>query len=106
METNQPSGERLQKVLAQAGLGSRREIEKWIAAGRLSVNGKPVALGTRVTGKDRIALDGKPVHLATKPVRTQVIALNKPEGVICTVSDPGGRQVHRLTIKYNVIPYP
>ncbi len=91
METKQSSGERLQKVLAQAGYGSRREIEKWIAAGRLSVNGRPVALGTRVSGKDRISLDGKPVRLRNKAVRTRVIALNKPEGVICTANDPGGR---------------
>lgn len=91
MVTDQPSGERLQKVLAQAGYGSRREIEKWIAAGRLSVNGKSVELGTRVSGTDRIVLDGKPVRLADKTARTQVIALNKPEGVICTASDPGGR---------------
>ena len=91
MEPNESSGERLQKVLAQAGYGSRREIEKWIAAGRLSVNGRPVALGTRVSVKDRIALDGKPVRLRTKAARTQVIALNKPEGVICTANDPGGR---------------
>lgn len=91
METHEPSGERLQKVLAQAGYGSRREIEKWIAAGRLSVNGRPAELGARVVDKDRIALDGKPVRLSRKIARTQVIALNKPEGVICTASDPGGR---------------
>ena len=91
MEAKQPSGERLQKVLAQAGYGSRREIEKWIASGRVSVNGHSVELGTRVVDSDRIALDGKPVRRLKKSVRTQVIALNKPEGVICTANDPGGR---------------
>ena len=91
METKQPRGERLQKVLAQAGYGSRREIEKWIAAGRVSVNGHSVELGIRVVDSDRIALDGKPVRLTTQSVRTQVIALNKPEGVICTANDPAGR---------------
>ena len=91
MASDQPSGERLQKVLAQAGYGSRREIEKWIAAGRLAVNGQVVGLGTRVSPKDRIVLDGKPVRLSKQRARTQVIALNKPEGVICTASDPGGR---------------
>lgn len=85
-------GERLQKVLAQAGYGSRREIERWIAAGRLSVNGQPVALGVRVSAKDNIALDGKALRLAPKIGRTRVLALNKPEGVICTSSDPQRRR--------------
>ncbi len=91
MEAKHPGGTRLQKVLAQAGYGSRREIEKWIAAGRVSVNGRSVELGTRVVEGDRIAVDGKPVRISNKGVRTQVIALNKPEGVICTANDPEGR---------------
>lgn len=91
MPPDRADGERLQKVLAQAGYGSRREIEQWIAAGRLSVNGKPVDLGVRVSGKDRVVLDGKPLRLPTKPTRPRVIALHKPEGVICTASDPRGR---------------
>ncbi len=85
------TGERVQKVLAQAGYGSRREIERWIAAGRVSVNGATVSLGDRVSARDRIMLDGKPVRLAAKSPRVRVIALHKPEGIICTASDPGGR---------------
>ena len=53
--------EKLQKVLAGAGLGSRREMEQWIAAGRISVNGEPAKVGARVSATDRIVLDGRPV---------------------------------------------
>jgi 23S rRNA pseudouridine2605 synthase len=55
-------GERLQKFLAEVGLGSRREIEAWIRAGRLSVNGRIAELGVRVTPRDEIRLDGRPVR--------------------------------------------
>lgn len=91
MKAKRIGGERLQKVLAQAGYGSRREIEKWIAAGRVSVNGHPVKLGALVVNSDRVALDGKAVRLPKRSVRTRVIALNKPVGVICTANDPEGR---------------
>jgi 23S rRNA pseudouridine2605 synthase len=82
-------GERLQKVLAQAGLGSRRAGEELIAAGRVSVNGEVAVLGRRVDpGTDRIAVDGVPV--AVRPGLVYY-ALNKPAGVISTASDPQGR---------------
>jgi 23S rRNA pseudouridine2605 synthase len=54
--------ERLQKVLARAGLASRREAEEWIRAGRLTVNGQPASLGVRVSSDDEIRLDGRPVR--------------------------------------------
>jgi 23S rRNA pseudouridine2605 synthase len=54
--------ERLQKVLARAGLASRREVEEWIRAGRLTVNGAPAALGTRATPADELRLDGRLIH--------------------------------------------
>jgi 23S rRNA pseudouridine2605 synthase len=54
--------ERLQKVLSRAGIASRREVETWIRAGRLSVNGQPATLGARVRPGDQIRLDGRPVH--------------------------------------------
>ena len=55
--------ERIQKVLARAGLGSRRAIEGWISAGRVQVNGQTATLGDRVGPDDRLLLDGKPVKL-------------------------------------------
>jgi 23S rRNA pseudouridine2605 synthase len=82
---------RLQKWLAEAGLCSRREGERWIEAGRVKVNGKVViALGTKVSKVDKIVVDGKP--LAPKRAeRPMVLALNKPTGRICTRKDPEGR---------------
>jgi len=55
--------ERLQKVLAAAGVASRREVESWIRAGRVSVNDRPATLGERVSPDDRIAVDGRRVRL-------------------------------------------
>ncbi|HLY53528.1 MAG TPA: S4 domain-containing protein, partial [Steroidobacteraceae bacterium] len=54
--------ERLQKMLARIGIGSRREAEDWIRAGRLTVNGRPATLGVRVGSQDKVQLDGRPVH--------------------------------------------
>ncbi len=91
-ENSASQGERLQKVLANAGFGSRREIETWIKAGRIKVNGKVADLGLRVTGDEHIQLDEKPIK-ATRlsgPER-QVIVYNKPEGELVTRSDPEGR---------------
>ena len=89
---SEPLGERIQKVLAQAGLGSRREIERWIAQGRVSVNGDVVKLGARLIPSDSVRVDGKLVRLQTdKPVAQRVIVYSKPEGVICSHSDPEGR---------------
>lgn len=84
--------ERLQKVLAAAGLGSRREIERWIVAGRISVNNEIAELGAKVDGKDIIALDGKRVRLADTKTERRVIIYNKPEGEVSTRSDPEGRK--------------
>ncbi|MBT4162563.1 MAG: rRNA pseudouridine synthase [Gammaproteobacteria bacterium] len=82
--------EKLQKVLAAKGLGSRREIERWISAGRISVNGKTATLGDRVTGEDRIQVDGKPV--SGQAISHRYLLYNKPEGEICTRDDPDGRR--------------
>tara|TARA_A100001037_G_scaffold304408_1_gene341099 strand:+ start:14039 stop:14866 length:828 start_codon:yes stop_codon:yes gene_type:complete len=83
-------GEKLQKRLAALGLGSRREIETWIAAGRVAVNGELAHLGQRVEDADRIDVDGKRV-VAKTSVTPRVLILNKPAGVICTRRDPEGR---------------
>ncbi|PKM30310.1 MAG: 23S rRNA pseudouridine(2605) synthase RluB [Gammaproteobacteria bacterium HGW-Gammaproteobacteria-11] len=86
------SGEKLQKVLARVGLGSRREIESWIAAGRITVNGQPATLGCRVDSLDQILVDGRPVKrdIENEEAR-RVMIYNKPEGEVCTRDDPEGR---------------
>ncbi len=86
-----PSGEKLQKVLARSGTGSRREMERWIKEGRVTVNGQRAKLGDRVTGKDRIAIDGKSLEVAPAE-KTRCILYHKPVGEVCTRSDPQGRR--------------
>lgn len=83
---------RLQKVLAEVGLGSRREIETWIRAGRLSINNKIAQLGDKVGHKDTIKLDGRIIkaHSPSKHY-CDVLLYHKPEGEVCTRSDPEGR---------------
>jgi 23S rRNA pseudouridine2605 synthase len=83
-------GEKLQKVLARAGYGSRREIETWIEQGRIKVNRELAKLGDRVGPEDRIFLDGKPLRIQHAP-RLRVIAYHKPVGEVCTRHDPEGR---------------
>ena len=88
-----PEPERLHKALANAGLGSRRQIEAWIAGGRVTVNGRPARLGDKAGPTDRISVDGRPVRLGRKtPSRVRVIACYKPAGEICSRSDPEGRK--------------
>jgi 23S rRNA pseudouridine2605 synthase len=90
--TGKVSGEKLQKVLARAGFGSRRELEEWITAGRVKVNGKVAGLGDRVTASDKILVDGKKVAGQEQDVGAHPILLyNKPLGEICTRNDPEGR---------------
>ncbi|MEW6553000.1 MAG: pseudouridine synthase [Actinomycetota bacterium] len=80
-----PEGERLQKVLAAAGLGSRRRCEEMIGSGRVQVNGRTAALGERVdTEHDRVSVDGVPIDLE---VEKRYFLLNKPPGYITTVKD-------------------
>ena len=88
-----PGGpERIQKLLARAGIGSRREIEGWMEAGRLTVNAQPVAPGQKATVEDRFELDGKRLEVsgAAEVVR-RVLIYNKPEGEVTTRKDPEGR---------------
>jgi len=84
--------EKLQKVLARAGAGSRREMESYISAGRVSVEGKTAYLGDRVEGNELIRVDGHQIKL--KPLADdlcRVLMYNKPEGEMCTRKDPEGR---------------
>ncbi len=78
--------EKLQKVLAARGLGSRREIERWIAGGRVSVNGRTAILGDRVEPEDQLAVDGRPVGRQRTAHRH--ILFNKPAGQVCSRDDP------------------
>jgi len=82
--------EKLQKVLASFGFGSRRGLEKWIEEGRIEVNGKVAKLGDRVDEEDRIFVDGKP--LTQKTQRHRYMLYNKPAEEICTRNDPEGRK--------------
>lgn len=84
--------ERIQKVLARMGLGSRREIESWIKAGRIMVNGSLAKLGDVITTDDRVQLDKKQIKFPKKTdSRLKVIAYHKPAGEICTRKDAEGR---------------
>lgn len=87
------AGERLQKVLAQAGLGSRREMEAWIADGRVSVNGEVATLGGRVHAGDKVQIDGRNVRLSLQdePKLPRVLLYHKHEGEIVSRDDPAGR---------------
>ena len=86
----EPEAQKLQKVLAAHGRGSRREIEQWISAGRVAVNGEPAHLGQRVTSADRIEVDGHAVS-SDQGLTPQVIVLNKAGGLVCSRRDPEGR---------------
>jgi len=77
-------------VLAAAGLGSRREIESWIAAGRVTVAGRVAKLGDRAAPGEAITVDGRPVALLPPPAG-RVLLYHKPEGELVTRSDPQGR---------------
>jgi 23S rRNA pseudouridine2605 synthase len=85
----EPEGERLQKVLARTGIGSRRVCDELIAEGRVTVNGEVAELGRRVdAAHDHIEIDGAPISVAEGLVH---YLLNKPRGVVTTASDPQGR---------------
>ena len=90
-EPTSSGDEKLQKVLARAGMGSRREMERAIEAGLVKVNDKIAQLGDRVLPQDKIFLNGQRVVLRTELTRRRVILYNKPEGEICSRSDPEGR---------------
>jgi 23S rRNA pseudouridine2605 synthase len=82
---------RVQKLLAEAGHGSRRGIEEWIRAGRVTINGRPASLGDRASLVDAICLDGRPLDLGGRASSTVVLLYHKPVGEVTTRSDPQGR---------------
>ena len=83
--------ERIQKLLALAGVGSRREIEGWIAEGRVTVNGVMARLGDRGGRHDDVRVDGRQIDLKDVGRTVRVLAYNKPVGEVCTRTDPEGR---------------
>ena len=103
---NQMQAERLQKILSEAGITSRRKAEKLIVQGRVSVNGRVVSeLGTKaVLGKDEICVDGKAIKAETEKV---IVALFKPRNCVTTLHDPQGRPtVAELVKSISVRVYP
>lgn len=87
--------QRIQKIIANAGICSRREAERLIEDGRVRVNGKIAALGGKATTKDAIFVNNKPLRPNTETPVT--LLMNKPKGVLCTNADPhGGRTVFDL----------
>ena len=84
-------GERIQKVLAAAGYASRREVEEWITAGRVSVNGLPSFLGQKISQGDRVKVNGKLINVRFAERAPRVLIYHKPEGEIVSKDDPEGR---------------
>jgi len=97
------SAERIQKILAAAGYGSRRSCEELIAAGRVRVNGKPAALGDKADpDRDRITLDGKDVSVEQK----RYVAVYKPKWVVSSLDPQGERKTVRDLVPFQERLYP
>ncbi len=90
-QASSPAGDKLQKVLAATGLGSRREMERWIEQGRVNVNGRRAKLGDRVTEHDRLTVDGKPLQREDAD-KVRCILYHKPPGEVTSRSDPQDRR--------------
>jgi 23S rRNA pseudouridine2605 synthase len=90
--------ERIQKVLARAGVGSRREVESWIRAGRLAINGVPAALGAQLGPRDKVTLDGRQVRLRPPESATRVVVYHRTPGQALTTEEAGaaGRLFDKL----------
>jgi 23S rRNA pseudouridine2605 synthase len=89
--TDSQETEKLQKALANNGVGSRREMERWIQEGRVSVNGQKATLGDRVARTDQIRVDGHLISRSNEKSACRIIMYNKPEGELCSRNDPEGR---------------
>ncbi|MEI7737774.1 MAG: pseudouridine synthase [Betaproteobacteria bacterium] len=87
----QPESPKLHKVLAQAGLGSRLEMEQLIIEGRISVNNVPAHIGQRIQFGDQVKVNGRAIHVRVSPPPTRVIAYHKPAGEVVTHDDPQNR---------------
>ena len=87
----QPESPKLHKVLAQAGVGSRLEMEQLILEGRISVNNEPAHIGQRVQFGDQVKVNGRPIRFRIQPPAARVIAYHKPAGEVVTHDDPQNR---------------
>lgn len=84
--------EKIQKVLANAGVGSRRQVEAWIQEGRITINGRKATIGDRMTYHDKIYFDEREIKLIkSKNQQSRVLLYHKPQGEMCTRNDPEGR---------------
>jgi 23S rRNA pseudouridine2605 synthase len=101
MSTSGPTGERIAKLLARAGIASRREVERMIADGRVALNGAPIATPATVLASLRgVTVDGRPV---AAPERTRLFVFHKPAGLITAERDPGGRPTIYAALR-NALP--
>ena len=92
-KTNKLPTEKIQKTLSNQGLGSRRELETWISAGRIRVNGQIAKLGDRISVEDRVEVDERRIYFeAQKDMLPRVLLYYKPEGEVCSRSDPEKRR--------------
>ena len=85
------TGVRIQKLMAEAGLGSRRALEKRISAGHVQVDGQPAQLGETAAEGDTLAMDGRKWVVEKRQVRHRCLVYNKPVGEVTSRSDPEGR---------------
>ena len=89
---NLNNGQRIQKLLAQQGIGSRRFVEKMIIEQRIVVNGQLASLGQIITAEDEILVDNKVISI-TSEIPSDILLLNKPTGYICSHDDPQSRKI-------------
>ena len=87
----EPDAPKLHKVLAQAGIGSRRDMEQMIVEGRITVNGEPAHIGQRISWGDQVKVGGKPIKVRIAPPPPRVLAYHKPVGEVVTHDDPQQR---------------
>jgi 23S rRNA pseudouridine2605 synthase len=97
--TEAPPTERIQKLLSAAGIGSRREVERWIREGRLQINGEVPALGAKLAARDRITLDGRPVRLhADKGKVARILLFHRSPGAALDLKAATSRAAEHLNL--------